>query len=87
MLILILYLQEHGADCVKLQKSCLPAKFTAAALNRPYSGPQAMGPTYGEHKRKLELSDENFKELLDYAASINIPLAASAMDIVSYDTD
>ena len=42
-----------------------------------------MGPTYGEHKRKLELTDEEFKDLMDYAASISIPLTASAMDIVS----
>ena len=68
---------------MKLQKSCLSAKFTKAALERPYNSPNALGVTYGEHKEKLELSDQQFRELLDYAANIGIPLSASAMDIVS----
>ena len=29
---------EAGADCVKLQKSCLKDKFNGAALARPYTG-------------------------------------------------
>uniref|UniRef100_A0A6A7GB83 Sialic acid synthase-like n=1 Tax=Hirondellea gigas TaxID=1518452 RepID=A0A6A7GB83_9CRUS len=77
--------KENGADCVKLQKSCLTAKFSRAALDRPYDSPHALGQTYGEHKQKLELSDQQFMEVLDYATSINIPFTASAMDMPSLD--
>ncbi|KAA0185500.1 hypothetical protein HAZT_HAZT008516 [Hyalella azteca] len=77
--------KESGADCVKLQKSCLSSKFTQAALDRPYEGPHALGPTYGEHKQKLELSEQQFREIQDYATSINMPLTASAMDAPSLD--
>ncbi|KAF2366354.1 N-acetylneuraminic acid synthase N-terminal [Trinorchestia longiramus] len=77
--------KESGADCVKLQKSCLAAKFTQAALDRVYDSPNALGPTYGEHKRKLELSEHQFREVQEYATSINMPLTASAMDLPSLD--
>lgn len=72
-----------GVDCVKFQKSCLEAKFTAKALNRPYDSPNAFGSTYGEHKRYLEFSIEQFKELKDYAESLGLVFSASAMDQVS----
>ena len=72
-----------GVDCVKFQKSCLDEKFTAKALNRPYDSPNAFGSTYGEHKRNLEFSIEQFKELKDYAESHGLVFSASAMDQVS----
>jgi NeuB family len=72
-----------GVDCVKFQKSCLPEKFTASALARPYDSPNAFGPTYGEHKRRLEFTIEQFKELKDYAESCGLVFSASAMDEVS----
>jgi sialic acid synthase len=74
---------KAGVDCVKFQKSCMEAKFTAKALNRPYDSPNAFGSTYGEHKRYLEFSIEQFKELKDYAESLGLVFSASAMDQVS----
>ncbi len=49
-----------GADCAKLQKSCLEAKFTRAALDRQYDGQNSWGKTYGEHKEFLEFSHQQY---------------------------
>ncbi|XP_037093484.1 sialic acid synthase-like [Pollicipes pollicipes] len=75
--------KRSGADCVKLQKSSLPDKFSRAALCRPYGGPHAWGATYGQHKAHLELGEEAYKELQAYARQADILLTASAMDPVS----
>lgn len=75
--------QECGADCVKLQLSSLTAKFNKAALNRPYDSEHAWGVTYGAHKKHLEFSRDQVAELQQFAAEVDIPLTASAMDIVS----
>ncbi|KAL4716029.1 hypothetical protein ACJJTC_002794 [Scirpophaga incertulas] len=74
-----------GANCVKFQKTCLKEKFTKKYLERPYENPNSWGRTYGEHKSHLEFSESQFRELLKYAKEIGIPLAASAMDMVSFD--
>lgn len=75
-----------GADCVKFQKSCLHAKFTAAALERCYDGPNSWGRTYGAHKNYLEFNVEQYKILQKFAHEQNIEFTASAMDIQSlYD--
>lgn len=75
--------KECGADCVKFQKSCLPEKFTVAALERPYASVNSWGRTYGEHKRYLEFDLEQYQELQHYSNSIGILFTASAMDEVS----
>lgn len=79
---MILEASHAGVDCVKFQKSCLEVKFTRSALNRPYDSPNSFGSTYGEHKRFLEFTIEQFKELKDYAESCGLVFSASAMDIV-----
>ena len=79
---MILEASRAGVDCVKFQKSCLEEKFTRSALNRPYNSPHSFGSTYGEHKRFLEFTIEQFKELKDYAESCGLVFSASAMDIV-----
>lgn len=79
----ISFFQECGADCVKLQLSSLTAKFNKAALNRPYDSEHAWGVTYGAHKKHLEFSRDQVAELQQFAAEVDIPLTASAMDIVS----
>lgn len=79
---MILEASRAGVDCVKFQKSCLEAKFTAKALARPYASPNSFGPTYGKHKEHLEFSIEQFKELKDYAESCGLVFSASAMDKV-----
>jgi len=80
---LIKVAKDCGADCVKFQKSDFSAKFTASVLSRRYDSPHAFGLTYGEHKRFLEFSVEQYKELIAYAQSLSIDFSASAMDEVN----
>ena len=76
--------KDCGADCVKFQKSDLHAKFTKSVLARHYESPHAWGTTYGEHKTFLEFSEDQYKELMAFASSVNIYFTASAMDEVSF---
>ncbi|XP_011179326.2 sialic acid synthase [Zeugodacus cucurbitae] len=74
-----------GCDCVKFQKSCLPAKFSKAALTRPYISENSFGNTYGEHKEFLEFSENQYRELQTCSKNIGIDFTASAMDEISLD--
>ena len=75
--------KESGADCVKFQKSYLPAKFNKNALMWPYEGKNSWGKTYGEHKTFLEFSETEYTILQKYSAENEILFTASAMDEVS----
>nr|XP_023013223.1 sialic acid synthase [Leptinotarsa decemlineata] len=72
--------KEFGADCAKFQKTNLQEKFNIAALKRPYPSIHSFGKTYGEHKARLEFTENNFKDLQNYAREIGILFTASAMD-------
>lgn len=50
---------------------------------RSYTSEDSWGETYGEHKKCLEFSEEEFLELQSYAAEIGIAFTASAMDVKS----
>ena len=80
---MIRLVKEAGADCAKFQKSELDHKFNKAALERPYVTPNSWGKTYGEHKRYLEFSHSQYRELKAYAENeVGIIFAASGMDQV-----
>ncbi|XP_062403638.1 sialic acid synthase-like [Sardina pilchardus] len=72
--------KEAGADCAKFQKSELEFKFNKRALERPYDSKHSWGKTYGEHKRHLEFSHEQYRELQKYAKEVGIFFTASGMD-------
>lgn len=74
--------QDCGADCAKFQKSELEYKFNKGALERPYTSKHSWGKTYGEHKRHLEFSHEQYRELQKYAKEVGIFFTASGMDEV-----
>ena len=74
---------DAGVDCVKFQKSSLGDKFNARALARPYISPHSWGDTYGDHKRHLEFSEDQFRELQHHATEKGVFFTASAMDPVS----
>jgi sialic acid synthase SpsE len=76
---------EAGADAVKLQKRTVKDILVGEALARPYDSPNALGATYGEHRERLELSDEAFGEVTAFARKKGITLFASAWDIRSAD--
>lgn len=77
-----LHSQDCGADCAKFQKSELEYKFNKRALERPYTSKHSWGKTYGEHKRHLEFSHEQYRELQKYAEEVGIFFTASGMDEV-----
>ncbi|XP_068448509.1 sialic acid synthase-like [Clinocottus analis] len=72
--------KDCGADCAKFQKSELEHKFNKKALERPYTSTHSWGKTYGEHKRHLEFSHEQYRELKKYAEQVGICFTASGMD-------
>jgi len=75
-----------GVDCVKFQKSELEHKFNKEALNRPYTSKHSWGDTYGDHKRFLEFSHDEFRELKRFAEEeVKICFTASAMDLKAID--
>ena len=82
---MIRMVKDCGADVAKFQKTTIEAKFNKKALDRPYTTKNSWGKTYGEHKRYLEFSDEEFIELKNYAEEIGIIFAASGMDIPAFD--
>ncbi|OEK05205.1 N-acetylneuraminate synthase family protein [Roseivirga misakiensis] len=56
-------------DAVKLTKRDLAEELSASAMAKPYDSPHSFGATYGEHRAKLELNDEQHFELYQYAKS------------------
>lgn len=76
---------EAGAEAVKFQKRTVRDILIAAALEQPYDSPNAMGPTYGAHRERLELSDEAFAQVVAYAVERGITVFASAWDPRSAD--
>ena len=78
--------KDCGADCAKFQKSELEHKFNKTALARPYTSQHSWGETYGDHKRFLEFSHDEFRELKRFAEEeVGIYFTASAMDLKAID--
>lgn len=80
-----------GMDAVKLTKRDLNYELSTSAYNRPYDSPNSFGKTYGEHRKALELSDEEHFELYKYAKSNNLEFvetlcAPSCLSLLKYFT-
>jgi len=56
-------------DAIKLTKRDLNEELSASAMAKPYESLHSFGKTYGEHRQKLELDDEQHFELYQYAKS------------------
>lgn len=69
-----------GASAVKLQKRHLDTLFTTSYGAAPYTGPHAFGPTYLEHRRRLELDEAAWRELAVVARDAQVDLIATAFD-------
>lgn len=76
---------DAGADAVKFQKRTTEDILTKEGLEKPYTSPHAFAPTYGEHRKKLEFSGEQYKELKRYAEEKGILFFASVWDERSAD--
>jgi sialic acid synthase len=73
------------ADAVKFQKRTIEQLLTRAALDRPYVNANSLGATYGEHRLKLELSEQDWYRLRDLASSLGLVFMGSAWDRGSAD--
>lgn len=60
-------LQLKPMDAVKLTKRDLVQELSQSQMNAPYSSKHSFGKTYGEHRKALELSDEEHFEIYRYA--------------------
>ena len=61
-----------GMNAVKLTKRDLDEELTPSEMKRPYNSSNAFAETYGEHRRVLELSDEEHFEIYKHAKSHNL---------------
>lgn len=76
---------KAGVDAVKFQKRNIEALLTKEQLNKPYSGLNSFGNTYGEHRKNLELSNDDWYKLAEYSEKLGLTFLASAWDIDSAD--
>ena len=74
-----------GADTVKFQKRTIKDILVADALARPYLNVNSLGATYGEHRERLELTEEEYWELASLSRERGIAFLASAWDKHSAD--
>lgn len=72
-----------GADAVKFQKRDAEACLTRTAREKPYTGRNSFGATYGEHRAKLELSVDQWGVLKAAAGNAGILMFGSAFDVPS----
>ncbi len=77
--------RDAGAQAVKFQKRTTKEILTKEGLEKPYTSPHAYGATYGEHRDKLEFSEDHYQELKKYAADQGIHFFASVWDPKSAD--
>ena len=73
----------YGIDILCL--CSLVDKFTLEALERQYDSIHSFGTSYGDHKRFLEFSIQQYQDLQEFAKGVGIAMIASAMDPVSVD--
>lgn len=76
---------RSGADAIKFQKRTVDEMYTKEFLDQPYLKSYAFGKTYGEHKRFLEFSDEQYIELENFAKELGIDFIVSGFDFSSFD--
>lgn len=68
------------ADAVKFCKRHIASDLTREAYERPYTGPNSFGATYGQHREALELAIEQYAELKTYAEQRGLVFFATACD-------
>ena len=72
-----------GANAVKLQKRDNKSLYTKKFYNQIYDNPNSYGETYGKHREALEFDFDQYKELQNYAKSIEIDFFATPFDLNS----
>lgn len=74
-----------GASAVKLQKRAVDSLYTATMLAQPYTHTHSFGPTYGAHRKALELGESAYITCRTIARSCRVAFFATAFDEPSAD--
>jgi len=74
-----------NVDCVKFQKRDIESLLTKKEKERKYNSVNAMAPTYGEHRKVMEFSEDDFRELQKEAERLGLFFTASGWDKKSVD--
>ena len=77
--------KDVGVDAVKLQKRDNRRIFTRELYESLYENENSFGATYGEHREALELDQDAYRELRDYATELDLVFFATAFDETSAD--
>ena len=76
---------DAGANAVKFQKRSIKRILTREGLEMPYDNRNSFGKTYGAHKKALELSEHDYKELKAFSTEHKVDFIASGWDEESID--
>ena len=74
-----------NVDCVKFQKRDIESLLTRKEKERKYESKNAMAPTYGEHRKVMEFTEDDFRELQKEAEKLGLFFTASGWDKKSID--
>lgn len=74
---------ECGCAAVKFQKRANRSLYTQALYDAPYDNENSFGATYGLHREALELTQEDYRQLLAAGKDIGITTFATAFDEMS----
>lgn len=77
--------KDAGADAVKFQVKNIEKSFSKELLDSPYVNENSFGKTYREHKIALEFSEEQLKQLYNYATKLGIVCFSTPFDIDSVE--
>ncbi len=76
---------ECGVAAVKFQKRDNQRLYSPALLNQPYENENSFGPTYGAHREALELTRDDFADLMAASQRVGVACFATAFDEASAD--
>lgn len=87
----LFHLSLKPMDAVKLTKRDLNQELSKSQMNAPYTSVHSFGTTYGDHRKALELSDEQHYEIYRYAKEKNLDFvetlcAVGCLSIFKYFT-
>ena len=82
---LIKIAKEIGVDAVKFQVKNIEKSFSKELLDSSYVNENSFGKTYREHKQALEFSEQQLKQIYDYAKTLGIVCFSTPFDIDSVD--
>ena len=77
--------KKANVDCVKFQKRDIESLLTKKEKERKYESIHSMAPTYGEHRKIMEFTQEQFIELQKIAKDLDLFFTASGWDKKSVD--